>query len=214
MVKITSILQIILLISVTGTLAELSPEKINEAYHQSYTLEKAQNYLKAIEVLTPVIKSYPNGYTINYRMGWLTYLQGNYANALNYYRKALAVYPASVEVLNCISLVHKARLDWKKVEEENYKILKIDYFNLTANYWYIEALQIQKKYEQAEKVCHKVLAVYPTAVNFLYLLGVNCYQLGKKDEARSYFGSVYTLDPYNVGAKEYLELLIDKNNPK
>ena len=199
---------------VTEVLSELSPVEINEAYHQSYTLEKAQNYLKAIEVLTPVIKSYPNGYTINFRMGWLTYLNGNYANALKYYRKALAVYPASIEVLGSISLVYKARLDWKKVEEENYKILKIDYFNLTANYWYIKALQVQKKYDQAEKVCHKVLSVYPTAVNFLYLLGENCYYMGRKDDALSYFGSVYTLDPYNIGAKEYLELMTNKNNSK
>ena len=194
--------------------AEISQEKINEAYYQSYTLEKAQNYLNAIEVLMPVYKAYPNSYTINFRMGWLTYLQGNYANALIYYRKALAIFPASVEVLDCISLAHKARLDWNKVEEENYKILKIDYFNKTANYWYIVALQVQKKYDLAEKVCNKMLTIYPTAVNFLYLLGKNCYDLNRKDEALSYFSSVLTLDPYNVGAKEYLELLTDKNKSK
>jgi tetratricopeptide (TPR) repeat protein len=185
-------------------------EAIDRAYSQSYTLEKAQNYSGAMEALYPVLRAWPNGYTVNYRMGWLSYLNGNFADALAYYAKALSLYPASIEAISSVALVHKARLAWNRVAEEQYKIIKIDYFNFAANYEYACALKMEKKYGLAEKTCRKMLTIYPTSVPFLFALAENLYFLGKKKEALETFLSVRTLDPYHAGAAQYIGKLIDK----
>ena len=180
---------------------------IEKAYTTSYALERAQKYSDAMRALSPVLRAYENGYTINYRMGWLSYLNGNYADALRYYKRSLAVYPASIEVLNCVSLVYKEQNDWVKVEEQNYQILKIDYFNTTANYWYAVALKTRRKYDLAEKVCRKMLTVFPSSVWFLQELAETLYFKKQYKESLELFSSVHILDPTNEAAKKYLPLL-------
>jgi len=187
---------------------------IEKAYYDSYTFEQAKNYTAAMNAMSPVLTRYENGYTVNFRMGWLSYLNGKYADALRYYKKSLVVYPASIEVLNCVSLVYKAMDDWAKVEEQNYQILKIDYFNTTANYWYAVALKKRKKYEQAENVCRKMLTVFPTSVTFLLELGEILYNMKKKDEALSMFSSVKILDPQNNSAQKFIELISSSSKRK
>jgi tetratricopeptide (TPR) repeat protein len=212
MVKVLIRYQFFALLFISSyTLAtEISTENIKQAYHNSYTLEKAQDYLGAINSLLPVLKAYPLGYTINYRLGWLTYLNGNFADALRYYKVALSIYPASIEIMSSISLVYKTRLEWSKVEAQNYSIIKIDYFNTTANFWYAYALKMQKKYDIAEKVCRKMLTVLPTSVTFLNELGEIRYYRKDKDEALSIFSSCVILDPYNENAKKFISLLLAK----
>jgi tetratricopeptide (TPR) repeat protein len=189
---------------------ELSQETIEKAYYESYAYEKAQNYPGAIRAMYPVFTAYPKGYTVNFRLGWLSYLNGNYSDAQRYYKTALAVYPAAIEVMQCISLVHKARADWAEVEAENAIIIKIDYFNQTANYWYAIALKAQKKYDLAEKICRKMLTVLPTSVNFLNELGENLYYKKDYTQAFTMFLSVRVLDPQNENAKKFIALLSEK----
>jgi tetratricopeptide (TPR) repeat protein len=189
---------------------ELSQETIEKSYYESYALEKAQNYAGALHSMYPVLTAYPKGYTVNFRLGWLSYLNGNFADALRYYKAALAVYPAAIEVMQCISLVHKARADWAEVEAENATIIKIDYFNPTANYWYAVALKARKKYDLAEKVCRKMLTVLPTSVSFLGELGENLHYKKDDTQALTMFLSVKVLDPQNENAKKFIALLSEK----
>lgn len=180
---------------------------IEKAYYDSYSFEKSGNYEAAMKAMGPVLSRYENGYTVNFRMGWLSYLGGKYTDALKYYKKSLVVYPASIEVLNCVSLVYKELDDWAKVEEQNYHILKIDYFNTNANYWYAIALKKRKKYELAENVCRKMLTVFPTSVHFLQELGEILYSMKKYDEASSILTSVKILDPQNKSAQKFIDLI-------
>jgi tetratricopeptide (TPR) repeat protein len=191
---------------------ELSNEEIQNAYYYSYSLEKIQDYYGAAHALLPVFNTYPKGYTVNYRMGWLYYLNGNFADALNYLKTALTIYPASVEVMNCISLVYKARLEWAKVETQNFAIIKIDYFNQTANYWYAYALIMQKKYDIAEKVCRKMLTVFPTSVLFLNELGELLYYKKDFTQALTMFNSSLILQPDDAYATKFINLILNKQN--
>jgi tetratricopeptide (TPR) repeat protein len=189
---------------------ELSNDEIQKAYYSSYSLEKSQDYLGSIRALQPVFQTYPKGYTVNFRIGWLYYLNGNYADALNYYKTALTIYPASVEVMNCISLVYKARLEWSKVETQNFAIIKIDYFNQTANYWYAYALIMQKKYDIAEKVCRKMLTVFPTSVLFLNELGELLYYKRDLTQALTMFNSSIILQPDDAYAAKFINMILKK----
>ncbi len=187
--------------------AELPWSQIASAYYSSYEHEQEKQYETAIKDLSPVFENYPNTYPVNYRMGWLFYLNKNYSNALEHLKKALAISPGSIEVMNTITLIHAAKADWPKVEEQSLAVLKIDYYNLTANYWYSHSLQMEKKYELAVKVDQKMLAVYPTSVTFLQELGENLFLDNKKDESKTVFSNLKILSPSNTSADEHLKKL-------
>lgn len=193
-----------LLIIVGSLFAELSFKEIQSAYNSSYTYETATKYKIAISSLNKVIKEYPKGYTVNYRLGWLYYLSGNYANSLKHLNTGLLTYPYSVEVLNTLNLVNVARLDWDKVEIQSANIFKIDYYNYYANYWYTIALMRQKKYDQAIKISNKMLSVFPSNVTFLVTLAESTYLNGSVADALLIFQSAVILDKDNETAKYYL----------
>lgn len=208
--KIAAFLLFVLVInSYVGSLpaADLPGSEIASGYYKSYDHEQQKQYEEAVKDLSAVYKTYPNTYTVNYRMGWLFYLNRNYSNALEHLKKALAISPGAIEVMNTITLVHAAKEDWAKVEEESLAVLKIDYYNPDANYWYSRSLRMQKKYELAIKVDRKMLSVYPTSVTFLQELGESLFLDNKKEESASVFNSIKILNPKNTVADEYLKKL-------
>lgn len=188
----------------TVAFAEMTQKELETAYDSSIKYEAAQKYDKAISALNGVYKDYPGSYTVNYRLGWLYYLSGNYANSLKNLEAALLVYPYSVEVMNTINLINVAKMDWAQVEVQSAKVFKIDYYNYYANYWYGIALLRQKKYDLAVKQADKVLAVFPTYVEFLNILAEAKFLKGEKEEALKIFEGVIILQKDNETAKYYL----------
>lgn len=182
-----------------------SDADVRKAYYSSYELEKQARYSEAAKALNSVVKAYPTGYTVNYRLGWLYYKDGKFTDAYKYYTKALAVYPSSIEVLQSITLIEVAREDWKKVEEQSKKIIKIDYYNQNANYWYAVALRMQNQCKEAAQVMEKMTYLYPTSTSYLNEYAKIQYCLKKYDHATQLFGTVLVLDPYNQDAVEYLK---------
>lgn len=198
------VISIFFLTLTLNLISEMTQKEIEDAYNSSVRYEEAQNYPKAITALEKVYKEYPSGYTVNYRLGWLYYLAGNYANAVNNLNAALIVYPYSVEVMNTINLIYVAKLEWEQVEVQSVKIFKIDYYNYYANYWYAVALMRQKKYDQAVKAADKMLAIFPSNVVFLNILAESKFLNGDKDKAIEIFSGVIVLDKDNETAKYYL----------
>jgi len=155
----------------------------------------------------PVYQAYPKGYTVNLRLGWLYYLNKNYANSKFHYEKALKAVPSSIEAMLGLSLPYMAEGKWKDVEKLMYKILKIDYYNYYGNLRLSIALRNQKKFSTAEAVARKMLAIYPTDVNFLTELAISLYYQNKKNQALSIFSNILILDPENLIAKKFLKLI-------
>ncbi len=185
----------------------LTYAEIKEAYQRSYIYEKSGDYTDAIKALMPVYKSYPNGYTVNLRLGWLYYLAGRYADSELHYKKALQVNPTSVEAVLGLMLPLMAQDKWFQVESLAYRILKTDYYNYYGNLRLSVALRHEKKFSMAESVDRKMLSIYPTDVNFLNELAFSLLGEGKKLYAKTIFENVLILDPENVIAKEYLREL-------
>jgi len=194
-----------------STSASIVPEKtlaqavITAAYTESYHQESVGKYTEAIRALAEVYQVYGKTYTVNFRLGWLFYLNHNYKDALAALDRALMVVPTSVEVMNVVVLVYVAQQDWKKVEEQSIKTLKIDYYNFTANYWYAFALRMQEKFDLSAQVCRKMLTIMPTSIAFLQELGESLFLSGEKKESHSVFESIIVLDPNNETAKIYLK---------
>lgn len=176
---------------------------VKKSYLDSYNYEKIGDYKDAIRVLIPLYNKYPNGYTINLRLGWLFYLNKNYENSIKHYQKASLILPYSIEPKLGLMRVYLIIEKYNKILNIGDVILKVDYYNYYANYYIIEALIQKKEYKTALKITNKMLALYPTSVLFLVELG-KIYNVLDKIKANKIFNNVLILDPNNIIAKKYL----------
>lgn len=183
---------------------EMSTEDIKACYYKSYTLEKQKRYTEAIAALKPVYLSFPNAYTINYRLGFLYYLNQNHANAIEHLNKAAVIVPQSSEIIQVMIYIYQVKADWVKVETLSVQLLKKDYYNISGNYWYAISLKMQGKYSLAIKILNKMLALQPTSTLFLQELGENLYLSNYIKESKSVFENLLILYPNNPTAIFYL----------
>jgi hypothetical protein len=159
----------------------------------------------AIKALSIVYNEYPKGYTVNLRLGWLCYLNANYANSIQYYKTALKISPSSIEAKlgYILPLIVQNRYD--DVESNAYQILKTDHYNYYANLRLVYALRMQEKHELSEKVANKMLLIYPTDINFLTELALTKMSQDEDETATRIFTDILTLDPENQKARLYLQ---------
>jgi tetratricopeptide (TPR) repeat protein len=190
--------------AVSAHATSLSYQEIKQAYYRSYLYEKSGDYKDAINALMPVYQAYPNGYTVNLRLGWLYYLWKKYSNSEYHYGKALKAIPSSVEAMLGLTLPYMAQGRWTDVESICYRILKIDYYNYYGNLRLSVAYRNQGKFKYAEAVDRKMLAIYPTDGQFLLELARSLYGEGKLAYAESILKDLLILEPENYKAKELL----------
>ena len=196
---------LLMLLLLGAPLLALDDAAIREAYHNSYAYERVENYDDAIRSMLPVLRDYPETYTVNLRLGWLYYLNKKYANALEHYEKAIKIAPASIEAKlgHLLPLLAQAR--YAEVEREAFQILNVDFYNYYGNMRLIYALRMLHKYEAAEKVVLKMLAIYPIDVIFLTEYALIRHGQGDTDTAVKVFYDVQILDPENPTAKDFLK---------
>jgi tetratricopeptide (TPR) repeat protein len=201
-----SLLLVILPLSLRGgvRLAAQQQPDIAGSYSRSYEFERQERYQDAIRALAPVYQAYPNAYTINLRMGWLFYLNGNYSNALSHYDVAIAAAPAALEprLGRLLPLLAQAR--WADAETLAYQVVSMDHYNYYGNLRLIIALRMQKKLDAAYQVALKMVRAYPTDVLHLVELALVEDARGEAAEARRLFGEILILDPQNQTARQYL----------
>lgn len=181
--------------------------EIRDAYHKSYRYEKAQNYADAIKALAPVAAAYPQGYTVNLRLGWLYYLSGSYATSRTCYQAAIKTAPDSLEAKLGHLLPLLAQERYEEAEAAAKLVLRIDPVNYTANLRLAFAQRMQKKNDAAEQVLNGMLVLYPTDLSLLTEFALIKLAKDQKADAKRVFNDVLTLDPENVIAKAQLSKL-------
>jgi tetratricopeptide (TPR) repeat protein len=183
--------------------AQQQPD-IPAAYQRSFEMERAERFQDAIRALAPVYETYPNGYTVNLRMGWLFYRNGNYNNAVAHYEVATTAAPAALEpkLGGLLPLLAQAR--WAEAEALAYQIVSVDHFNYYGNLRLLIALRMQKKLEPAYQIALKMVRAYPTDLYYLVELALVHDARGETAEARRLFGEILILDPANETARKYL----------
>jgi len=185
----------------------LGQDQIRKAYFDSYELEGKERFADAIAALRPVLAAFPNTYTVNYRSGWLAYRNKSWAEAKQFYQRALAAYPSSLEAHTGMIKVNVARQDWNAVSEQCRRAMQIDYNYTAANYWLVVSEQALGNRAAAEKNALRMLALYPTSTDFLVELGKIQFAEGRTAQAGETFAGVQVLDPYNQSAAYYLNLI-------
>ncbi|WP_456401102.1 tetratricopeptide repeat protein [Persephonella sp.] len=200
------ILLLLFILIFSNVLAEEKKDiDIKGAYYRSYQYEKVGDYENAIKSLMVLYKKYPDGYTINLRLGWLYYLNKNYSNSIYHYEKAMKIVPSSIEAKLGLTLPLLAQGKYGDVEKICYQIISTDYFNYYGNLRLSIVLRLGKKLDTAVEVVNKMLSLYPTDVNFLTELGIIRYLQGEYGQAKYIFNDILILDPENVTAREYLQ---------
>ncbi|RMH73551.1 MAG: tetratricopeptide repeat protein [Gemmatimonadetes bacterium] len=196
---------IVIVMMFTQSALGLTGEEIKTAYERSYTYEKIQDYQNAIKAMLAVFNAYPEGYTVNVRLGWLYYLNQNYANAIDHYQKAMKTAPYAAEAKLGYLLPLLAQGKYSEVEKIAYQILTIDYYNYYANLRLALALRMQEKYDLAQTVVERMLLLYPTDVPFLVEQALVKQAQDDPEAATAIFWDVLILDPENVTAKMYFQ---------
>ena len=160
----TRLVEFILLILPAALFAEtakMGESDIRECYYKSYRYEKASNYNDAIKSLLLVQQNFPNGYTVNLRLGWLNYLGGNFAGAETSYRTATKLAPASLEPKPGRMLVLQAQGRYLQMESLARQVLEKDAFNFYGALRLSAALRLQKKHDLAMEGLSRLRRMYP-----------------------------------------------------
>ena len=179
--------------------------KLIAAFSDSYAKEKAEKYGEAATVM----KGYydEKSYEINLRLGWLTYLQGQFAESISYYSKAIELMPYAIEPRFGLALPASAMGNWNLVLVQYNKILAIDPNNTVTLYRMGLISYDKKDYKQAYQYFEKVSNLYPFDYQSLLMLAWTNLKLGKTREAKILFNKVLLYSPHDASAKEGLGII-------
>lgn len=195
---------LVAMLSVYSVMSQGSSDLVG-AFSESYVKEKAGNYAEAAAVLKAHYSE--KSYEVNLRLGWLTYMQGQFTQSLGYYNRAIGLMPYAVEPRMGAVLPASAMGNWDFVVEQYHKVLSIDPNNTQAHYRLGLIYYERKDYRKAYTHFEKVVNLYPFDLSANLMLGWTNYRLGKGREAKVLFRKALFYDPKNASAKEGLGLI-------
>ena len=175
---------------------------VREALKKSYDSEYQLKYQKAIEDLQGVYE--PTSYELNLRIAWLSYKVGKYSESVNYYKKAIAKMPLSIEAKLGVVYPLGALEKWDQVVDNYLAIVKIDGFNATANYRLALIYYNRGDYGNSWKYLQKYVNLYPFDYDGNSLAGWIKYSVGKKEEAFVFFKKALMVNPYDISFNKVL----------
>ena len=178
---------------------------IQEAMSKSYTYETSAQYSKAIEEVKKIYSECD--YYTNMRLGWLTYLSGQYTESIKYYQIACKIMPMAVEAKLGLTYPASANGNLDLVKSLYLEVLSIDDKNKVSNYNLGLILYNKKDYKGAYDYFAKVSNLYPFDYNGLLMFGWVNFKLEKLREAKVIFNKVLVINPYDKSATEGLSYI-------
>lgn len=182
-----------------------SQSELQNAFSESYSLEKEKKYDEAIEILFLVYSK--NNYEISLRLGWLNYLAGKQDKSIQYYKESISIMPVAIEPLFGILKPYDSQKDWVNVEKTYLKIIKLDNKNSLANYKLGLVYYYRKNYTKAKNYFDTVLNLYPFDYDTVLISAWTNYFLGNMQNSKVLFNKVLLLSPSDSSALEGLELI-------
>lgn len=176
--------------------------KLQQAFSDSYSFEYAKNYTRAIEIIKPFYSE--GSYELNMRLGWLSYMAGNFPESVAYYQKAINLIPLSIEARLGMVYPLSYQLNWEGVITQYNEILKTDPQNLNVNYKLGLVYYNREQYTEAKKYFDKYISLYPFEYNAVLMSAWTNLKLSKFSEAKELFNKVLLLSPQDASALEGL----------
>lgn len=185
-------------------LASRAQQASETAFSKSYAFEYESQYTKAIAAL---VELNAGTYEVNLRLGWLYYMNKDYATSEAFYKKAIAQEPSSVEARFGLVLPMSALGNWNNVLSTYLDIIKLDPNNSVANYRMAAIYYSRKDYTSATGSVQKVIRLYPFDFDSNLLLGKILIAEGKNTEAKKYITAAVEYNPQSEEAKTLLKKL-------
>ena len=201
---LTRVLFVALIFSGTSIFAQQEGE-VQNVFEQSYKLETAGEYTKAINLLKTRYSE--DSYEINLRLGWLNYLSGLFSESMPYYQKCILLKPLSIEARLGIVNPAASMGNWTQVEKYYNEILEIDPENSMVNYRMALLYYGREDYQTAFRYVEKVVNHYPFDYDSVILLAWTNYMMGKSREAKILFNKALLIQPGDESAISGLELI-------
>ena len=162
-------------------------------------LSVGQNVFAETESRSP---TYPS----EMHLAWQCYNNGSFSNSIKHFQAAIQSAPQSLEArLGCL-LPTLALKRFAEAESGAKQVLKQYPANYYANLRLAYALRMQGKYEQAELVLNRALALQPAEVSLLLELALVKLARKQNATAKGLFLDVLTLSPTNGIAIQQLAL--------
>ncbi len=197
-------LSVLLLLVVMVTKGQYN-DAVLQAFAQSYSFEKENNFLQSAAVLKKAYQE--DSYEFNLRLGWLSYNLKNYEESKVYYKMALSLLPYSEEARFGLVLPLAANKEWNEVTKIYTQILENNPGNTVALYRLGLLCYERKDWAQAYRLFQKVVDFYPFGYDGLLMLAWTNLQMGKNREAKILFNKVILYSPGDKSALEGLKLL-------
>jgi len=176
-----------------------------DAFSKSQAYESRGNFMDAITEMKKIYQE--DSYEINLRLGWVTYLAGQFTESSAYYQKAINLKPYAVEAKFGFVNPASALGNWDQVINQYNEILTIDPQNTIANYRMGSIYYGRKDYIKAEKYLEKVVNLYPFDYDSMVLYAWTNYKIGKLREAQVLFNKVLLNRSKDPSALEGLSLI-------
>ncbi|TFH39323.1 MAG: tetratricopeptide repeat protein [Bacteroidia bacterium] len=176
-----------------------------DAFQRSYVQEATGDYIKAIASLKAVYEE--DSYETNLRLGWLTYLSGNFTEAKAYYNRSINLMPFSIEARYGLIYPAAAMGNWSEVMVQYEKILETCPNNSYAMHRLGLIYYGREEYDRALKLFEKVVNLYPFDYDGLSMLAWTNFKLNNLREAKILFQKALLNTPNGTSAIEGLDLL-------
>jgi len=198
----TKSLTIVLLLATAFALQAQDFETRKNAFAKSYEYETSGDYEKAIQSMKSIYQE--DGYEVNVRLGWLSYLAGSFQESSSYYNKAINLMPYAIEPRFGLVLPASAIGNWDVVLNQYAKILEINPNNSLALFRVGMIYYGRNEFDKARDYFAKVVNLYPFDYDGLVMLAWSHLRLGNSREAKVLFQKALYRTPDGASALEGL----------
>lgn len=174
-------------------------------YQASYDLETALDYAGALAEIDALRAEGEDGYLVHLRRGWLLYLNGRYADAVEAYRAAIRKAPDAVEARTGVALPLMALRRWTEAEAACAEALQRAPGNYLAMSRRAYSLYSAGRYAEAVAQYRDLVQQHPSDVEMRTGLGWALFKLGRRDDARREFAAVLRTAPAHTSAQQGLD---------
>ena len=174
----------------------------SSVWEKSYQLAAAGKYEQAASVIEAMADS-GNEYAV-LRYAYLMYLQGENADSISYYSKAIELNPDSIDAKLGITLPLIAQKRWRQVKSYSMQVLHMSHWNYTAHVRLMLAEEGLRTWDSLREHAAQLAKTYPSdATALVYLARANAWQ-GDVAAAKAAYQKVLIRVPGHLEANAYL----------
>jgi tetratricopeptide (TPR) repeat protein len=182
--------------------ARADEPQVAALYQQSYALEAARDFGGAVARVKDVQSKAGKSYFAVVRVGWLSYLGGDFAASEAAYREAIGLAPKSVEAKLGLTLPLLASKKWRDLEKACRDVLSADAQNMVARARLASALYSLGNYPDSATLYRKLVDEYPADLDHKTGLGWALVRMGRRQDGKQLFAQVLAVSPDNPNAKQ------------